>query len=107
MTLDPTMLSLMEDTVTIEPFVSANSAQAASYGAPVTYQALVVVGVERIIGRDGREVTSTAQVVIPDRLAIDPRSRITLPAGFNPNQPPILKISGAKGLSLDHSKIWL
>jgi len=107
MTLDTTLLSLMEDTVTIEPYVAATKSQASSYGTAVTYQAQVLPWSERVIGRDGREIKSSAQVIIPDRLAIDPRSRITLPTGFNPNQPPIISVQPMKGLNLDHTRILL
>lgn len=107
MTLDPAMLELMEDTVTIEPASSVDQYQAVSLGAAVTYRAQVLPWVERVIGPDGREVRSTAKVVIPDRLSIDPRSRITLPSGFNPQQPPILGIRPIRGLSLDHTEILL
>lgn len=107
MTLDPGMLDLMEDTVTIEPFSSVDQYQAVTFGAAVTYRAQVLPYVERVIGPDGREVRSTAKVIVPDRLSIDPRSRITLPSGFNPASPPILGVRPIKGLGLDSTEILL
>ncbi len=105
MTLDTAMLDLMEDTVRIEPYVGQSSSQAPSYGAAVTYPAQVLPFSERVIGPGGREVRSNVQVIIPERIAVDLRSRLTLPAGFVPNQPPILAVQPMKGLSLDHTRI--
>lgn len=107
MSLDPTMLTLMEDTVTIEPFQGYDYQQAPSYGPAVSYPAQVLPWSERVIDAQGREIRSTARVIIPDRLAIDTRSRITLPAGFEPNQPPIRGLRPLRGLNLDHTEILL
>jgi hypothetical protein len=107
MTLDTSMLSLMEDTVTIEPYAGTNAQQAVTYGTAVTYAAQVLPWSERVIMAGGREVRSTTSVIIPDRLFIDQRSRITLPAGVVPNQPPILGVQPLRGLSLDHTRILL
>lgn len=105
MTLDSTMLTLLEDTVTIEPFSSLSSSQAATYGASVSYAAQVLPWSERGIDAQGKEWKSAAKVIIPERVAVDIRSRITLPAGFSPNQPPIRAVRPIKGLSLDHTEI--
>ncbi len=106
MTLDSTMLSLMEDEVTIEPFVSLDSSQEITYGSAVTYRAQVLPWTEKVINpRSGRDAMSTAQVIIPDRVSVDLRSRITLPAGFTPQQPPIMGVQPLRGLNLDHTRI--
>lgn len=105
MTLDSTMLTLMEDTVTIEPFTSYSSSQAASFGSAVSYAAQVLPWSERGVDAQGREWKSSAKVIIPERVAVDIRSRLTLPSGFSPNQPPIRAIRPIKGLSLDHTEI--
>jgi hypothetical protein len=108
MTLATTMLSLMTDTVTIEPFVSQTAAQVPTYGAAVTYRAQVLPYTERIIDpRNGRETRSTAQIIIPNRVAVDVRSRLTMPAGFAPSQPPIMAVRPIAGLNLDHTQILL
>lgn len=107
MAMDSTMLSLMEDSITIEPYTSSDQKQAPVYGAAVTYQAQVLPWAERVIGPGGREVRSTARVIIPDRVAVDIRSRITLPTGFSPQQPPILGVRPIKGLNLDSTEILL
>jgi hypothetical protein len=107
MTLDSSLLSLMEDVVIIEPYTGQDSEQAATYGTAVSYPAQVLAWSERIIMPGGREVRSTAAVIIPDRIPLDTRSRITLPAGFNPNQPPIMAVQPMRGLTLDHTRILL
>jgi hypothetical protein len=105
MTWDSTLDSLLEDTVTIEPFSTLTGAQEASYSAAVTYRCLIERGARRVIGNDGREVVSNVQVTIPNRVHVDPRSRITLPAGFVPQTPAILGVSHLKGLGMDHTVI--
>jgi hypothetical protein len=107
MSLDSALLELMTDTVTIEPFVSMTGNQAHTYGSAVTYQAQVLPFSTRIINQQGREVESTASVIIPGRIAVDHRSRITLPSGFSPQHPPIQRVEPAAGLGLDHTRIWL
>lgn len=107
MTFDGSLLGLMEDEITIEPFTSETAARVPSYGAAVTYKALLERGVRRIIGQNGREAISNVQATIPDRVAVDVRSRVTLPAGFAPQQPQILGIEPLKGLGLDHTRVYL
>lgn len=107
MSLDASMLELMEETVTIEPFSAMTSNQAHSYGTAVSYRAQVMSFSTRIINAQGREVESTASVIIPGRVQVDHRSRVTLPVGFLPRQPPIQKVEPMAGLGLDHTRIWL
>lgn len=107
MTFDATLASLFEDEITIESFSSETAARVPSYGASVTYQALIERGARRIVGRDGRDVVSNVSVLIPQRLNIDQRSRVTLPADFVPRQPPILGVEPLRGLSMDHTRLLL
>jgi len=109
MPLDPALLELMPDEITIEPFVSTTVTQAHVYGAAVTFSAQVTKEFERVIDRNGRDLKSTARALIPDRvLDIDPRSRITLPTGWTPNQPPIMvvrPVGGVASIGLDSTEI--
>lgn len=106
MTFDSSLLTFFEDTVTIEPVAAVSSAQVITYGAAVTYAAIVQRGAKRVIGPQGREVISNVQVIIPERVAVDQRSRITLPTGFVPLQPPILGVEPLKGQGMDHTVIY-
>jgi hypothetical protein len=99
--------SLMPDTVTIEPCTAESSARVLTFGAAVTYPALIEGSVRRVIGKDGREVVSNVRVTIPERVAIDMRSRVTLPSGFSPQTPPILAVEALRGLGLDHTVVHL
>lgn len=107
MTFDSSLLSLMEDTITIEPFASIDSTQNQTYGTGVDYPALIQRGSKRIISAAGRELVSNVQVYIPDRVTIDQRSRVTLPVGFVPQQPPIIGVEPLKALGLDHTAVYL
>ena len=105
MTFADSLVGLMEDEVDIAPFVSMTGAQVASYGTAVTYRCVIERGARRVIGNDGREIVSNVHVTIPNRVHVDPRSRITLPSGFVPQTPPILAVTHLKGLGLDHTTV--
>lgn len=107
MTFDTSLLELYEDTVGVEPFSAETSARVRTYGSTTSYPALVTLGAKRVIGSNGSEVTSNVQVMIPERVHIDQRSRVTLPTGFVPLQPPILGLRFTKGLGLDCTEILL
>ena len=108
MPLDPALLELLPDEITIEPFVSTTVTHADVYGAAVIFPAQVVNEYERVVGRDGRVIKSVARAIIPDRVHIDPRSRVTLPTGWIPNQPPIVvvrPVGGVASIGLDSTEI--
>lgn len=107
MTFDLSLAGMFEDTVTVEPFSSETGARVQSFGSAVTYRALVQRGARRTIGPSGREVISNVQITIPQRVAIDQRSRVTLPAGFVPQQPPIIGVEPLRGLGMDHTVVYL
>lgn len=107
MSFDAALLEFLTDSITIEPFSAETGARVQSFGAAATYRALVERGARRVIGPGGREVISNVQVTIPDRVLVDQRSRVTLPAGFVPLQPPILAVEPLKGLGLDHTVLHL
>ena len=105
--MDTALLGLMFDQVTIEPFTGMDVNQAQTYGAAVTYTAQVLPYTQRVIDKTGKEIISSAHVIIPERVAVDSRSRLTLPAGFVPLQPPIITVRPVKGLGIDHTEIVL
>lgn len=106
-TFDKSLLFGFEDTITYEPPTTQTQAQVQSYGTAVTYQALIQKGARRTIGPNGRDIVSNTQVIIPDRVAIDQRGRVTLPSGFVPQQPPIMGVEPLKGLGMDQTVIFL
>jgi hypothetical protein len=117
--MDAALLELFPDTITIEPFSSMSSSQVVTYGTAVTYQAQVTSewsksisgsGRGKSISGLGRELSASVRVIIPDRVHIDPRDRVTLPSGWVPNQPPILSvrpIGGVVGMAMDSTEITL
>lgn len=107
MTFPSSLLFGFEDEVTVEPYASMTGAQVFSYGTAVTYQAQIQRGAKRVTNSQGREVISNASVIIPERVHIDQRSRVTLPSGFVPNQPPIIGVEPLKGLGMDHTVIYV
>lgn len=107
MTFADALLFAFEDEITVEPFVSMTGAQVFSYGTAVTYPALIQRGAKRVVNSQGREVISNVNVTIPERVHIDQRSRVTLPSGFVPNQPPIIGIEPLRGLGMDHTMLML
>lgn len=111
MTLDPTLVSLMQDTITVEPYVSQDAAQDPTYGAAVTYSAQVLPWTGRsLMGANGREFVPQARVIIEGRVSIDPRSRVTLPSDVliaGTRQPPIRAVQPgpANTLNLDYTEL--
>ena len=107
MTFESSLLTFFEDEITIEPFSALSAAQVFTYGTAVTYDALIQRGAKRVTNSQGREVISNVSVIIPERVHIDQRSRVTLPTGFVPNQPPIIGVEPLKGLGMDHTAVYL
>lgn len=109
MPLDPSLLELLPDEITIEAFLSTTVTQDRTYGPKVIHPAQVTNEFERVIDSNGRSIMSTSRALIPDRvLDIDPRSRVTLPEGWTPNQPPIVKVrpvGGVASIGLDSTEI--
>jgi hypothetical protein len=84
---------LMTDTVTIAPYQSTSKYATEGYGAPVTYKARVVGQNRNVITIAGDEKISRVTVYLGSiPTTIGPLDRITLPARFQPMQPPILAI---------------
>jgi hypothetical protein len=65
---------------------------ARQYGTPVRYPAFIEYQVRRVLGFDGREVTSHAQVYLPGDVPVEVTWRITLPSGMKPVSPVIVGI---------------
>ncbi|MET9468490.1 hypothetical protein ABZY44_27625 [Streptomyces sp. NPDC006544] len=72
---------LLPHRITIEPY-AGDTAYGPTYGPPTAdVPALVAETVRTVRNREGREVTSTAQVLTAPDVACPPLSRITLPSG--------------------------
>ncbi|WP_370420339.1 hypothetical protein AB8O64_19755 [Streptomyces sp. QH1-20] len=72
---------LLRHHVTITPY-RGDSAYGPAYGdAVVGVRALVAESVRQVRDKDGREVTSTAQIIAAPELDCPPGSRVVLPSG--------------------------
>lgn len=104
MTFDATLTELMTDSIAIEPWSSQDADLKPTYGASVAYEnALVEMHSDRYLDGEGREFRSSVRVIIPERVQVDLRSRVTLPTGFVPLTPPLRAVFAHKGLGLDHT----
>jgi hypothetical protein len=105
------MLSLMRDTITVEPYTGTSSQQVATFGAAVTYNALVEPWYgDATVDRAGRQFMPTAHVILEGRVSIDARSRVTLPAAMliaGTRTPPIRDVRPApkNDLNLDYVEL--
>ena len=100
---------LLLQTITIEPFVGHDGYGNTTYGTAVSYFARVVGKRQLIRDMKGQEVTSEVTVYLLSNVAVDPKSRITLPSDFVPTQPPILATGRYPDESgeIHHTQIFL
>lgn len=92
MAFESEFLDFMTSTVTITPWSSQDGYAEPGFGTAVAYDARIVDRVRTVRGFDGREAVSTRQIYLAATAAIDGRSKVTLPSGFTPQQPPIISV---------------
>ena len=83
----------MTDIVTIEPFASQDDYGKPTFGAGVAYACRIDGATSKRVSIDGVERSVQAAVYIPGVPAIGPNDRLTMPAGWAPAQPPILRVA--------------
>ena len=83
----------MIDTVTIEPLTARDDYGAAFYGAGVSYPCRIDGQTKQTVNVNGVERSVNAMIYISGNPIILPADRLTLPATFNPQQPPMLKVN--------------
>ncbi len=83
----------MTDTVLIEPLVSRDAYGLASYGPAMTYPCRIDGTAKQTVNVNGVERSITAMVYVMGTPIILPSDRLTMPANFDPQQPPMLRIS--------------
>lgn len=86
-------LSMMPDTVTIERLEATDAFGSKIYGQAVPYRAYVEGRVRRIIAFSGQEQVSTVTVYVGGVPVVNASDRLTLPAGWVPQRPPILAVA--------------
>lgn len=82
----------MTDRITVEALLSKDSYGTPSYNSPVTYACRIDGTTKQRVSVEGVERSVNAMIYIPNTPAIGPTDRITMPAGFSPQQPPILRV---------------
>jgi hypothetical protein len=90
---------ILNDTVTIEPFLGEDTNGDRTYGTAVTYPAFVSQRIKKVLSMQGEDVVSTVSVMLDGAVVFDRRGRdrITIdPGTAYASQPVILAMEDAK-----------
>lgn len=93
--MEAEFFELMPDTITIEPpdgtFTDRGQP---NYGAAVSYPCRIepVSGEVIVRGQSGEERKAAWKIYVGTTSALNPTGRLTLPTGFDPQQPPFYAI---------------
>jgi hypothetical protein len=93
--------SVMQDAITIEPFVSTDSYGMPTYGAPVEVAAMIESYNQMVRNADGQEQVASTKIHIMPGPIFDANARITLPDG---SKPIIIRVDG---LVEARHRIWV
>jgi hypothetical protein len=74
---------ILNDTVTIEPFLGEDTNGDRTYGTAVTYPAFVSQRIKKVLSMQGEDVVSTVSVMLDGAVVFDRRGRdpITIAPG--------------------------
>lgn len=103
--LDPELMDLMTDTVTVTPWTSDDAYGAPQYAATgTTYPARVEYRAQLVVNRQGREVVSNTTVYFGHNSAgafpgLTTRDRLTLPDATSPEILSIKRLTDETGLT--------
>lgn len=87
-------LDFMPETVTVNSYVSQSVSGAKTYNpTAVSYPARIELKNHRIVDMNGREILAKGRVFLGTTTIIDTRDKLTLPAGYVPQTPPILAVN--------------
>lgn len=93
--MEPELLELMPDTITYEaPDGTFSDRGQPNYSASTTYPCRIepAGGDEIVRSASGEENKASWRIYVGTTTVLNPEARITLPAGFDPQQPPILSV---------------
>lgn len=96
MSLLPDLLDLMPHSITLEaPTGTLTDFGERSFAAGVAYQCMIEPARGNTIIRsvNGEDRVASYTIYLATTADLDPESRLTLPTGYNPQQPPILSIA--------------
>jgi len=105
--IDPELLSLMPHTITVAAELSRDVSGNKTYDTAESYTARVVNKLKRVINAEGHEAVSHTTCYVDTVDSIKLSSQITLPSGFSPQQPPIIRVDRLSDESgLHHTVIY-
>ena len=84
--------SLCPAIIVVEPFTTNDAWGNKSYGSSVSYRGRVTNKMRRIVTMAGVDAISGTDIVLLTSSGVFTEDRITLPSGFLPRQPPILRV---------------
>jgi hypothetical protein len=87
------MWRLMTQEITVERYAGVNAYGAPTFSPAKKYRGRVILQTRRIPDDRGDEVVSIVTVYLDTRDYIGTMDRVTLPTGFSPGQPKIIKVS--------------
>jgi hypothetical protein len=90
MAIDPDLLELMTEEVTIEPYAARTGRGIVSYGAGTAYQCRIVGKRRMVRDAEGAEIVSTRTIYLGSAPGVTVQDRLTLPNG---DQPVILSVA--------------
>lgn len=92
MPIEADLKELFLHSITIEPFAGTDEWGNKSWGAGVSYPARVRNTRKKVLNPTGGDIVSETIVYVDTVAEIGMYDRLTLPAGFEPNQPEIIKV---------------
>ena len=106
MAFERDFLQLMTQTIAVQqPDGTFTDRGKANFGASTSFQCRIVLKNEIVRAFDGQERISIAKIYMDTTTIITPESLLTLPATFNPNNPPILAIDREPDEEGDHHTV--
>lgn len=83
---------LMNQFITIEPFAGVDGYGAPTFSATQSLRGRVANKITRVKDDKGDDITSSVLIYLDSKSSFTVNDRITLPSGFSPSQPKILKV---------------
>jgi len=109
--IEPELLDLHRQTVTIRRKTAVDNFGNATYGSGTTYKARVVNQIQSVKNANGEDAQSMTTIYFTDYVAIDLDDEITLPSPFTErNAPPIINYRHFPDLETDsihHTEVYL
>lgn len=108
--MESELLELLADTLTVEsPDGTYSDRGQPNYSAAVTYPCRIepTNGEQMIRSGSGEERKAAWTIYVGTATTIDPESRLTLPSGFTPQQPPFFSAGRQTDETAAHHQVIL